>query len=95
MLYTYIKIPQRIIGLFHAFETIPCVAKKSNCSIYWIETFERLTQRIFAFSCVEGIFFKQFLHNFLVEGKGSKARNFFSIDRRGLILGMIFVKDIN
>jgi ribonucleoside-diphosphate reductase subunit M2 len=37
LLETYIKDPQQKDKLFHAVETVPCVAKKANWALKWIE----------------------------------------------------------
>jgi ribonucleotide reductase beta subunit family protein with ferritin-like domain len=42
--------------LFDAIHTVPCVARKANWAMKWF-TGDSLPQRIFAFACVEGIFF--------------------------------------
>ena len=44
--------------LFNAIKTVPCIKKKADWSIKWINDKKSdLTKRIVAFACVEGIFF--------------------------------------
>jgi ribonucleotide reductase beta subunit family protein with ferritin-like domain len=55
---TYIKDNKRKIELFNAIDTIPCVSKKANWAIKWINDEEaNFATRLVAFACVEGIFF--------------------------------------
>ena len=53
----YIEDKQQRDHLFHAIETIPCVKKKAEWAIRWIESASCFAERIVAFACVEGIFF--------------------------------------
>ena len=56
---TYIRDREEQMRLFDSINTIPCVAKKANWAIRWIEDREApFAQRLFAFACVEGIFFR-------------------------------------
>jgi len=55
---TYIKNEEEKTRLLNAVETIPCVAKKANWAIKWIENKkDNFATRLVAFACVEGIFF--------------------------------------
>lgn len=54
---TYIKDTQEKMNLFHAIETVPCVAKKANWAMNWIENADSFATRLLAFAAVEGIFF--------------------------------------
>ena len=55
---TYIKDSAECSMLFNAIDNIDCVAKKAKWAIKWIEDKEAsFAQRLFAFACVEGIFF--------------------------------------
>ncbi|KAJ4825925.1 hypothetical protein Tsubulata_006265 [Turnera subulata] len=38
-------------------ETVPCVKKKANWALRWIDGSESFAERLLAFACVEGIFF--------------------------------------
>jgi len=55
---TYIKDAAEKTNLFHAIETIPCVKKKADWAINWMQSEEAdFASRLMAFACVEGIFF--------------------------------------
>ena len=43
--------------LFRAIDTIPCVQKKAEWALRWIESTDSFAKRLVAFACVEGIFF--------------------------------------
>ena len=55
---TYISDDDEKNHLFNAINTIPCVSKKANWAIKWIEDNEsNFLTRLVAFAAVEGIFF--------------------------------------
>ena len=55
---TYIKDTVEKTKLFHAIDTIPCVKKKADWALHWMESDEAdFASRLMAFACVEGIFF--------------------------------------
>nr|GEV64554.1 ribonucleoside-diphosphate reductase small chain [Tanacetum cinerariifolium] len=54
LLETYVKDGKEKDRLFRAVETIPCVEKKANWAIKWIQGSESFAERIIAFACVEG-----------------------------------------
>ena len=55
---TYIGDPTEKAHLFAAIETIPCVKKKAEWAINWMESEDaEFASRLMAFACVEGIFF--------------------------------------
>ena len=55
---TYIKDSQEKSKLFNAIDNIPCVSKKANWAIKWInDEKSNFATRLVAFACVEGIFF--------------------------------------
>ncbi len=55
---TYIKDKQEKDRLFRAIETIPCIKKKADWAITWMQSEEAdFASRLMAFACVEGIFF--------------------------------------
>jgi ribonucleotide reductase beta subunit family protein with ferritin-like domain len=54
---TYVKDPKRKEELFNAIDTIPCVSKKANWALKWMNNDKPFEERIIAFSIVEGIFF--------------------------------------
>jgi ribonucleoside-diphosphate reductase subunit M2 len=54
---TYVKDEQEKDHLFKAIDTIPCIQKKANWALKWIDSQEDFARRLVAFACVEGIFF--------------------------------------
>lgn len=68
--------------LFQAVETVPCVRKKAEWAIKWIDANDSLPERIAAFACVEGIFFS-----------GSFA-SIFWMKSRGLMPGLTFSNEL-
>eukprot|EP00249_Psilotum_nudum_P009231 c217_g1_i1 orf=258-1253(+) len=57
LLETYIKDQRVKADLFNAIETIPCVTKKADWALRWIESANSFAERLVAFAAVEGIFF--------------------------------------
>jgi ribonucleotide reductase beta subunit family protein with ferritin-like domain len=55
---TYIKDREEKERILQAIETIPCIKKKADWAIRWMESEEAdFASRLAAFACVEGIFF--------------------------------------
>jgi ribonucleotide reductase beta subunit family protein with ferritin-like domain len=54
---TYVKDKQEQDHLFRAIETIPCIRKKADWALKWIDSQEDFAKRLVAFAAVEGIFF--------------------------------------
>jgi ribonucleoside-diphosphate reductase subunit M2 len=54
---TYVKNEEEKDHLFKAIDTIPCIQKKANWALKWIDSQENFAKRLVAFACVEGIFF--------------------------------------
>ena len=54
---TFIKDPKRKEYLFNAIDNIPCVAKKANWALKWLNPKRPFEERVIAFAVVEGIFF--------------------------------------
>ena len=55
---TYVRDPIEKDRLFSAIETIPCVKKKADWALKWINDDQSpFSKRLVAFACVEGIFF--------------------------------------
>ncbi|KAK4911988.1 Ribonucleotide-diphosphate reductase (RNR), small subunit [Elasticomyces elasticus] len=80
---TYIKEPKQRTYLFDAIDTIPCIAKKAEWAIRWINDKEStFGQRLIAFAAVEGIFFS-----------GSFA-SIFWLKKRGLMPGLTFSNEL-
>jgi ribonucleoside-diphosphate reductase beta chain len=78
---TYIKDPQEKDRLFNALETVPCVKKKGEWALKWINS-ENFTERLIAFAAVEGIFFS-----------GSFC-SIFWMKKRGLMPGLTFSNEL-
>lgn len=53
----YIKDTEEKDKLFDAINTMPCVKRKADWAIKWIDCSESFAQRLVAFAVVEGIFF--------------------------------------
>ena len=55
---TYIKDEKEKTTLFHALDNFPCIKKKADWSLKWInDKRSSFATRLLAFACVEGIFF--------------------------------------
>jgi ribonucleotide reductase beta subunit family protein with ferritin-like domain len=55
---TYITDPKDKYDILHAIDTIPCVKKKADWALNWIDSKEAdFSTRLLAFAAVEGIFF--------------------------------------
>ena len=57
LLDAFVKDPKRKEMLFNAIETIPCVAKKANWALKWMNSDRPFEERLIAFAIVEGVFF--------------------------------------
>lgn len=79
---TYIKDNQEKDHLFNAIETIPCVKKKADWALRWIEDAPSFAHRLIAFAAVEGIFFS-----------GSFC-SIFWLKKRGLMPGLSFSNEL-
>ena len=78
---TYIKDPVEKDRLFHAIETVPCVGKKAEWALRWINN-GSFAERLIAFAAVEGIFFS-----------GSFC-SIFWLKKRGLMPGLTFSNEL-
>ncbi|KAI0720220.1 ribonucleotide reductase small subunit [Cerioporus squamosus] len=80
---TYIKDPQQREYLFDAIDTIPCIKKKADWALRWInDKNSAFAERLVAFAAVEGIFFS-----------GSFA-SIFWLKKRGLMPGLTFSNEL-
>ncbi|XP_033120953.1 ribonucleoside-diphosphate reductase subunit M2 B-like [Anneissia japonica] len=80
---TYIKDINQREHLFNAIETLPCVKKKADWALNWINHENAsFAERIIAFAAVEGIFFS-----------GSFAAIFW-LKKRGLMPGLTFSNEL-
>ncbi|MBC7694648.1 MAG: ribonucleotide-diphosphate reductase subunit beta [Burkholderiales bacterium] len=78
---TYIKDPAEKDKLLHAVETVPCVGKKADWALTWINN-GTFAERLIAFAAVEGIFFS-----------GSFC-SIFWLKKRGLMPGLSFSNEL-
>jgi ribonucleoside-diphosphate reductase beta chain len=78
---TYIKDGNEKNRLFNALETVPCVGKKGQWALRWINS-ESFAERLVAFAAVEGIFFS-----------GSFC-SIFWLKKRGLMPGLTFSNEL-
>ncbi|TPX32071.1 ribonucleoside-diphosphate reductase [Synchytrium microbalum] len=80
---TYIRDPAQREYLFDALETIPCIKKKADWALKWIEDKDSpFSIRLVAFAAVEGIFFS-----------GSFA-SIFWLKKRGMMPGLTFSNEL-
>ncbi len=78
---TYIKDPVEKDYLFNALENMPCVSKKGEWALRWIDN-GSFAERLVAFAAVEGIFFS-----------GSFC-SIFWLKKRGLMPGLTFSNEL-
>ncbi|MBK0380738.1 ribonucleoside-diphosphate reductase small subunit [Mucilaginibacter segetis] len=78
---TYIKDAVEKDRLFHAIDTVPCVGKKADWALRWINN-GTFAERLVAFAAVEGIFFS-----------GSFC-SIFWLKKRGLMPGLTFSNEL-
>ena len=80
---TYIKKEDEKIKLFKALDNYPCIKKKADWAVKWIEDKRsNFATRLVAFACVEGIFFS-----------GSFC-SIFWLKKRGLMPGLTFSNEL-
>ena len=80
---SYIKDGKEKAKLFNALEEFPCIKKKADWSIKWIEDLDSsFATRLVAFACVEGIFFS-----------GSFC-SIYWLKKRGLMPGLTFSNEL-
>merc|ERR1719181_1592669 len=82
LLETYIRDTEQKMNLFRAIETVPCVKKKADWALKWINQTDSFAERIVAFACVEGIFFS-----------GSFCAIYW-LKKRGLMPGLTFSNEL-
>ncbi|KAJ6822213.1 ribonucleoside-diphosphate reductase small chain [Iris pallida] len=82
LLETYIDDPDEKTRLFSAIETVPCVARKADWALRWIDSADGFAERLVAFACIEGIFFS-----------GSFCAIFW-LKKRGLMPGLTFSNEL-
>ena len=79
---TYVKDEEEKNHLFQAIDTIPCIRKKADWALKWIDSQEDFTTRLLAFACVEGIFFS------------GAFCSIFWLKKRGLMPGLTFSNEL-
>jgi ribonucleoside-diphosphate reductase beta chain len=79
---TYIKDSNEKDFLFNALQNLPCVSKKGQWALNWIENAPTFAHRLVAFAAVEGIFFS-----------GSFCAIFW-FKKRGLMPGLAFSNEL-
>jgi ribonucleotide reductase beta subunit family protein with ferritin-like domain len=80
---TYIKNPDEKLHLLQSIQTIPCIAAKSNWALKWCnQNNALLKQRLFAFICVEGLFFS------------ASFCSIFWLKKRNLLPGLSFANEV-
>lgn len=79
---TFIKDPKEKDKMFNAMDTIPCVGKKADWALRWIDEAPTFAHRLIAFAAVEGIFFS-----------GSFC-SIFWLKKRGLMPGLAFSNEL-
>jgi len=78
----YIRDPTEKSGVFRAIETMPCISKKSHWALKWFSRDRPFAERLFAFACIEGIFFS-----------GAFCAIFW-LKKRGLLPGLSFSNEL-
>lgn len=79
----YIKDSSEKKHLFEAIQTVPCIQRKAEWAMKWFDTKKRsFAERLFAFACVEGIFFS-----------GSFCAIYW-LKKRGLMPGLCFSNEL-
>jgi ribonucleotide reductase beta subunit family protein with ferritin-like domain len=78
----YIKDSAEKKQLFQAIQTIPCIERKAKWAMKWFDKSRPFAERLFAFACVEGIFFS-----------GSFCAIFW-LKKRGLLPGLCFSNEL-
>lgn len=78
----YITDPEEKRELFEAIQTIPCIGEKAKWAMKWFDKERPFAERLFAFACVEGIFFS-----------GSFCAIFW-LKKRGLLPGLCFSNEL-
>jgi ribonucleotide reductase beta subunit family protein with ferritin-like domain len=79
---TYIKDENEKNMLFNAIDNIPCITKKAQWALKWIDSKHSIAQRLIAFAIVEGVFFS-----------GSFCAIYW-LKQRGLMPGLTFSNEL-
>jgi ribonucleotide reductase beta subunit family protein with ferritin-like domain len=79
---TYVKDKAEQDHLFNAIETIPCIKRKADWALKWIESEDDFAKRLVAFAAVEGIFFS------------GAFCSIYWLKKRGLMPGLTFSNEL-
>lgn len=79
---TYIKDEIEKDRLFNALTKFPCISKKGNWALKWMNPENSFAKRIVAFACVEGIFFS------------GAFCSIYWLKKRGLMPGLTFSNEL-
>lgn len=79
---TYIKDVKKKNTLLNAIETIPCVKRKAEWAMKWIESSDSFATRMVAFCIVEGLFFS------------GAFCSIFWLKKRGVMPGLCFSNEV-
>jgi ribonucleotide reductase beta subunit family protein with ferritin-like domain len=80
---TYIQNKDEKMKLFHALDNFPCIKKKADWAIKWInDNRSSFATRLIAFACVEGIFFS------------GAFCSIYWLKKRGLMPGLTFSNEL-
>ena len=80
---TYIKDREEKLTLFRAIDNFPCIKKKADWAIKWInDKRSSFATRLIAFACIEGIFFS------------GAFCSIFWLKKRGLMPGLTFSNEL-
>ena len=79
---TYVKEKEEQDRLFRAIDTIPCIRKKADWALKWIDSQDDFAKRLVAFAAVEGIFFS------------GAFCSIYWLKQRGLMPGLTFSNEL-
>ena len=79
---TYIKDTDEKNRLFQSIDNVPCIGKKAEWALKWIDSQEDFSTRLVAFACIEGIFFS------------GAFCSIFWLKKRGLMPGLTFSNEL-
>ena len=72
---TFIKNPERKQELFEAIDKIPCISKKANWALKWVDQKRPFEERLIAFAVIEGVFFSgSFCSIFWLKNRGKMVK---------------------
>ena len=78
----YVKDKDEQLTLFRALDTVPCIKKKGEWALKWIDSGDSFATRLVGFACVEGIFFS-----------GAFCAIYW-LKKRGLLPGLTFSNEL-